>query len=582
MSLTVTQRPYQTINSETSRWNAVGNPILYKMQRKDFTFNQINDSGGFVQLQFNAVNVTASFGVDDVIYFKSDNDEYDLFATVTSSAFSTNTLVTLSTIYTGVAPGGFANNDDLRPAYRVEVEIYRSDDDEILTETILENSPTSRGAVTIDVATIIRQFLIADNDADLTGSTESFDDTNGYLGFYIKYREVWLSSAESQTDDTAYQFFAILGSRQIPAPYGGNMGEYAVNVGNAVLDDTNFSSGWTNEISFGDPWTIGIDLSIILDGADSQRVRRYVDILQGQPYTINIIGSLDNDTEFDLSAFLGGSEEVIIFVNRTTDGAFNIVVSFTPSTEFPYIELAASAADANYLVITDITISQLGQKFLTKLERPVMWRGYPFLISAIINEDTAGDVYIDAGGDTSTPTDYTGKVVEYDLSHILSDQDQSDFDIVVYESDSGPDPEVTEVLTIELRDACDNPIFLMGRNSLGGVLQWMFDGSQDYTFDYGNGRKAKRLVLFTENLSVNEWESLQDFITLGLVYRNNIVELTSSTIKTNTRVGQQLYVVDAQGNKTGVVAIPTRNQTSTRQIKHKFEIEIEYPEIFNV
>jgi len=122
---------------------------------------------------------------------------------------------------------------------------------------------------------------------------------------------------------------------------------------------------------------------------------------------------------------------------------------------------------------------------------------------------------------------------------------------------------------------------LIGRNTLGGCLSWLFDISQDYTFEYADGRKAKRLVLFAEDLTLNEWEALQDFITLGEVYRENIVELTSSTLKTKSRIGSQVYAVDQDGNKVGVIVIPINNQTKTRQVKHKFQIEIEYPEEFN-
>src|SRR5687767_15834608 len=107
MSLIVTQRPSIAYNSETARWNAVKNPILYKMQRKDFAFNQVNNSGGFIQLQFNAVNLVSSFDVGDSVYVKSDNGIYALAGLVTARSFSTNTLVTIDQSYVSAAPGGF-------------------------------------------------------------------------------------------------------------------------------------------------------------------------------------------------------------------------------------------------------------------------------------------------------------------------------------------------------------------------------------------------------------------------------------------------------------------------------------------
>lgn len=447
MSLVVTQRPSVT-DTETSTWNAVGNPVLYKMQRKDFTFNQINNNGGFVQLQFNGVDITGSFANGNSLYVKSDNGVYDSFGTQSAEAFSGgNTLITTNIPYVSAAPGGFCNNDTLRPLYRVEVEVYNSDD-ELLNEAPFVYSPTSKGALTIDISAILRANLLPDIEFDLTGTTEVFDDTD-FVGFYIKYREVWTGSAESQTNDVANQFFAVFAANQIPAPYGGNMFEYAI-----------------------------------------------------------------------------------------------------PET-----------------------------KFLTGFTRLKMWRGYPFLVSAIINEDIASDVLLQAGTDETTPADYAGKVVAFDLNQIITDQDQDEVTIQVFEEGS-PYEALSEQLTVELVDPCANPIMLIGRNKQGGILQWLFEYSQEYTFDYGNDIKAKRLVLRATGVTINDWEALQDFITLGQVYQNNIVELTSTTNKTSTRVGQQVYVLEPDGTMTGVIVIPTRNSTETKLKQHFFEIEIEYPQVF--
>lgn len=242
-----------------------------------------------------------------------------------------------------------------------------------------------------------------------------------------------------------------------------------------------------------------------------------------------------------------------------------------------YAALAAMqipAANGGNMAIYNIPES----KFLTRLDTFVIWRGYPSLISAIINEDISGDVYLDVSGDQSTPDDYSGKLVHFDLNQI-ADTTQDELIAQIFE-DGSPDDEVSEQKNIEVREACDNPVMLLGRNSYGGALQWMFDEKQEYSFDYGNGAKAKRLVLFADNLTLNEWESLQEFITLGEVYKNSILELTSSIIKTSSRIGQQCYVLDTDGSKIGVIVIETRNTTNTDQVKHSFEIEIEFPEVF--
>jgi hypothetical protein len=219
MSLTITQRPYQTIENDYSGWNAVGNPILYKMTRKDYSFNQSNNAGGFQQLQFTGVDISSNFSADDSLYVSTSG-----FATVTASTFSGgNTLVSLDISYT-TASSGYVNNFTTRPSYRVEVDVY-DESNNLLTADPYIYSPNSTGAVTINISSVIRPQLSADNDMDL-GTTDIFVDETIFTGFYIKYREVWTSSAESQTNDSANIFYAIFGANQIPAIYGGNFYEY--------------------------------------------------------------------------------------------------------------------------------------------------------------------------------------------------------------------------------------------------------------------------------------------------------------------------------------------------------------------
>ncbi len=443
MSLTITQRPVITYLGGPAKWNAVRNPVIYKMTRADYAYNQSNNNGGFMQMQFTGVNIASSFVVGNLVYATTRGS-----ATVTASTFSAgNTLVTLNVSYT-TSSSGSVNNLSTRPLYAVEVEVYDS------ANTLLNDAPfryvaNSTGIVFIDIASILKANMSSDFDEDLTSATQSFDDANVYKKFYIKYREVWTGSAESQTDDVAEQFFAVLAALQIPSSTGGNMPLYSVTL----------------------------------------------------------------------------------------------------------------------------------VKFLTKLTTLVMWRGYPTLISAIINEDIAEDVFISNTTYSSTPANYVGKVATFNINEVILDQTINET-VIEVKADDSPDYEVSQPLDVELRDACENAIMLLGRNSLGGPLQWMFDENQEYTFDYGNGIKAKRMRLFADDLTLNQWEALQDFFTLGEVYKNNIREFTADTIKTATRTDNQVYVIDADGNKLGVIVIPRQPSTETKQVKHTFEIEIEYPETF--
>jgi len=226
-------------------------------------------------------------------------------------------------------------------------------------------------------------------------------------------------------------------------------------------------------------------------------------------------------------------------------------------------------------------------KFLTKLSKPVMWRGYPFILSAIIDDSlqVALDLKIvaDATQYAGEQLNKAGKLVNCYFGFVSSGTiDDSDSAVVSIVDFATKAVNYTEELTIDIRDAGCRPIMLLARNSLGGALQWLFEVDQEYSYDYGDNIKAKRKVLRANNLTLNEWDAVNDFITLGQVYRNNIVEFSSTTIKTSSRVGQQVYVVETDGTKTGVVVIPTKNNTNTRRLNHIFELEIEYPEIFEM
>ena len=232
----------------------------------------------------------------------------------------------------------------------------------------------------------------------------------------------------------------------------------------------------------------------------------------------------------------------------------------------------------------------MGQ-FLTKLDRPKLWDGYPFLLSALIGDvdddlvlvvkeyNASGTYITETESTTSIP--FQNSIVNWDISQISGTFGESVSYILVYlKTEAGEI--LTDDLRIDIIQPCSNSVYLMGRNSLGGVINWMFDFNQDESFDFGNTLKNKRLVLFSFGITINEWESLHDLITLGAVYKNNIVEFTSATIKSHTRIGNQVYSIDSNGSKIGVIVIPTKNTTNTKKIGHNFEIEIEFPETFSI
>jgi hypothetical protein len=446
----------------------------------------------------------------------------------------------------------------------------------------LRVSPDKSGQVIVDISRVLWSSVTPDSNADLTVFTNLFNETNTYLNFHVRHTEIWIGSAEVETNDSANNYFALYGARQIKSLYGGNMLEYATWGSNVVLNETGFSSGWTNGGLPGVGWVGGAtDISATLNDEFSQRARRALPLKKGMVYTVNMVFSNSNTNVITLQLYAGGVE-LVDFGMYNTVGPHNQTREFKADDDYKTIEIFATTqgtGTSNGIAIDTIIITeQYRPFFLTKFVSPVMWRGWPCLISLINTVDTYLS-YLSDATTTTTPAVQPDRVLTFDLNNLIVDQTVSSKDIAFYFDNPGS-IRYSELMTAQIRDACDNPIMLIGRNSLGGALPWMFDISQEFTFTYDDGVKRKRLSLIAENLTLNEWEALQDFVTLGEVYNNPIVEFSSSVIKTQSRIGSQAYAVDKYGNKTGVIVIPNSNTTNTRQERHVFTLEIEYPETF--
>lgn len=589
MSLIITQSPGTSIGDLTSKWNAVRNPVVYKFQRKDFVFDQINDASTFIQLQFTGVDISASFSVDDLIYIQSDNGVYDLFSVVTASAFSGgNTLVTVEDLYISAAPGGFVNNETTKPQYRVNVQVY-GDDGNIGDVHIY--SPNTKGLLLIDVSDIVKQELTAEIEADLTSTSEIIiDDTGHYISFAITTTEVWTGSAESPLDDvTAY--YAVHSATQIPSAYGGNLGDYVIL---SSIAGTDYGTQIHSRTSVGTSESAG--QSVVPDETELVKVRTNASANTGGASsvvaTVNLIFELNSVIvltipigNFNLGANASQSTGQNITYLTTADfgsGGFDNY----------YIEVIVNSGSGTFTVQGNVNVYHdlILPKLLTKLTRPKAWIGYPFITSMIIDDgmdenfeysvqynDKNGSV-ISSAGSTGVTTFAGKQVILYPSALLAIPENAATAVIIGYNSDVPI--EITEQKTFDIVQPCQNPVMLIARNSLGGVLQWLFEVSQEEDYNYGNDIKRKRQLLSAAGLTKNEWDSLHDFITLGEVYRENLLELTSSTNKTSKRIDQQVYVIDEDGNEIGVVVIPNRNRTQTKLQQHYFEIEIEYPEVF--
>jgi hypothetical protein len=446
---------------EGCNFNAVGNPIVYKLRREDYTYAQINNSAGFAQFQVNGSDLTAYFEVDGVVYA----EDYGA-ATISAVAFSGgNTLITTDAAY--VAGGtGYINNVSKRTDYRIEVEVFDYATDESLGARITHN-PAANGEIKANISGTTGPHLLANWEATVINSVEP--ETSKKV--YIKYQEFYDAIYRDLVDDSINPVVCVF----------------------AVMH-----------------------------------------LLQNSPP--------------DFSRYPHGGN----------------MLSFYPE---------------------DVT-----RKWLTKFVMPSMWRGWPFDLSFIwgdFGEINRRVIQYDSQG-TEIDNDLVALTSEPDAIHRTTigtlHPDAKRLEVSLEEGGSGPVNQILETITIDVKDPCDNQILLEWKNSFGGDGLWMFDESQDYQYQYPGGRKVRRMTLFADNLKISDWDAINELNSTTDVIGLNIVDygMDDSIDKTHFRNDNQVFIVNQDGTKVGVIVIPNDNDTKTSYKKHAIEITIELPELFTV
>lgn len=227
MSVSILTRPIKS----GCNFNAVGNPVVYKLQRQDYAFNQINDSGGFAQIQINGADRTAYFQVGDTVYIGSDDHLQE--AEITASSFSGgNTLITTDIAFVATDTG-FLNNLSKRTDYLIQVKVYNLEDELLST---LQFSPMNDGLVYCDVSSIARPYIYPEWNNDTANSSP--DDEAG-ITVYISMQEYYDGAfIGSESSDVANPIHVIHAALQLMKSYipfvrndhGGNMLDYFPSV----------------------------------------------------------------------------------------------------------------------------------------------------------------------------------------------------------------------------------------------------------------------------------------------------------------------------------------------------------------
>ena len=452
----------------------------------------------------------------------------------------------------------FTSTNYTEAGYRMEVEIWNSTTAAKIADA--NYYPNSTGNLTVDISSFLKANMSLLNNSDLTSGSVYTD--NNWINYYIKYQEVWTASSETQVNDSGNARFAIYGGLQV--------GVINSFVNYIPGDSAKRFLRFAGRAAQGFPFTI----SSIIGASTIIQIDKYLNsvFIAGSAYsplTSGVSRFKINETAYDRVDFTLLDESTATFTNGQAIGSV-----------FPFDSLAVStgvaAAGLNaihraYAGTIDVPINITVRVTSTDVTGDVVMRlslldAPQLIIRSLVVPVTYNGLYV-----LSFSTDeFTPAWLQFSLTN--DSAGSVDWEIEVF------DDVASETVSIEIEEEC-NTVMLQWKNSLGGDECFPFCCNQEYTFHYSD-RKAKRLTLYADNLTLAQWEAIQGLNTIGELYKTPIVELTASIDRTMATIGQAVYVLNSDGTKTGVNVIGSPNTTNTKQKKHSAFVTIEYPEQF--
>lgn len=627
MGIAVLSRPI----SGASNWNAAGNPISYKFTRTDSGYTQINNAGGFLQIQINGVDLTAYYQVTNHVFIGAPLGVYSM-GLITASAFSGgNTLITLDQTYTASIPAASPLvNNSKRTDYKLYVEVFKASDNTSLTSGVRSTySPLQTSLVYANISAVVKTFLSADwTDPSAVNEVE----TGTSLKVYIKWQEYYDGALQGGvTSDSANPIHAVFSAMQVGSVNGGNMLAYIPDdspVGK-FLQKFQPSTDFKKMVMWRSwPFTVSFIFPDVTADAYSRHARQYdiagtllSDLTTSMVQNNGYVNRLDMPS-LDSTAARLKVELVTISASfsavTVTNNSF--VATISPWSSVSHgISVADpwtwEAGDWVQCVVGDG--SNFQSQYLESPTHAQIDSGLPVRITTVVLTDSAdpsllfvtqlwnGSAWVAGGGpgDIAVSGADQNIVIQFNAPFnftkfrllVSASATSYDYKIKAVTLEKGTLVPVTEELDIEIKDACDyvsewdgvliekNPIHLEWKNSSGGDSFWNFGKYHEYQYTYSNGRKAKRIQLFETQIHPVQWEALQDLNGIGEVFQNSIPELTSSIVKTSTKRGQQVYIVNKAGTKkTGVIVINTSDSGFAKDNVNIFSVTIELPEVFGL
>lgn len=603
MSVTLTQRP-----NAYNNWNAGFNPVLFKGQRKDYTITAVASSAGALQITVstNLTTLTTAKGgavtAGSVLWVTTDNGVYNGAYTVVTCTNAASSVVTFAAgTYTSAATTGYINLQQ-RTGYSVKVGIYAGNG-AVSTSALFYMSftPTKSGLVTMDISQL-RTYLSPELFSALSTTTNLSNayrcKNNAFTSYkaHIQYTEVWTSSAETEVSDSANPFFIVYGAMQIPSTYGGYLKEYSDATGRKFLSrfsNPRIYSGKKFTLSFIDPspsgtsrtyikksrydaeglfWGATYDLSDYSAGTPNPSVfenfedgtyqYRILSDIQDAAGTISWTGLTYTGTPSASGSAGATSNGINYFANINTTHTYTIRVNVTVSGTGAVTLGVRGKQLSGTNTFTLTQSAAVGTNTYTFLGTPStdchiinIYATFPNTATITINSVTL----------ESLPTDGW---IDYQIVTMTSS-----YTVV--------ETIVSETLRVYFAEYCEPSVQLFWKNSLGGDSSFLFPYNQESTIKINSNKKSFKSKLFSDSITSDHINGLSDLIGIGDEYDNSITEFTSSIIRSQNRIGQNVIAITSIGQIIGVVVDEVKLDYSTNNKGNFISISISYPEIFH-
>ena len=603
MAITVISRP-------STSWNALGNDAIYRFERRDRVYGSWQDNGGNGRFIFTASgNLTAFFpnGATIYVYSNDSNGPRGLFQVVSTSYAEPNFSVTINFPFASLSDNnGYVNNNLERRNYALEVELFNGVTDAKIVDAAFKYTPDTKGAITVDVSKIILGVLTGqtsfNQSPQLSVTSITSEVLASWVSYYVKYREVWTGSAESQTNDSANIRRGISASRQIlqessvmslySTTDSGKQFLTKVKKRKVKADQTPFTT-IVNEATSTLYFVVGFDGNKIYTPVDNITVpsvalfglfARKVDSIGRIGYKFSFKDwQLGSGTDWTITG-VSSQASVDLAADATSKRlALPIVVGGTIRIRYNFIVnnyRGNSTSNQFRVYLTDLNNANqtLG---VVEINANGTYEGVlQFNTSTALLNSRILSVEFKAGSGT-------GSGDQENELQILAIERASDT-LTLYQASvpsATPIAETvkSETLNIEVEELCNNDLTLMWRNSLGGLEQHTFPYNQEMEYINDQGRRFKEMLLFDQDLTLDKWEALNELMSPKEPVKENIVELTTSTFRSDYIDNQQVYLMSPNfpsDFKAGVIVIPQTNTTRTKRSKHDIGIRIRLPEYY--